>query len=415
MAKRMTSSTKTQKDKLELEKLELEVSQLRRPTRSALWCITWKDIATVLVAGLGLFLVYWNGLFDVKQERLQAGNERLRIEKIQLEQGNKELESTRNIIQQENEQLEKELQITKNKLGDHEKELAATWKLIKGYKDDGIRIEVTLASNEDSFSYRIKLSPSSWQEHSRFGVEDPPIEVIPQISEVLKTIQDIPRLSDLVIKGIELSKNDIECIAKNKITKLSLIESRLTDDVVEPLGNMRQLTFLGLGGNKGIKHPKFLQQLTSLEILNLSHTSFDDEGMAYLRPLNKTLRYLWMYSTSISDNGLQHLKGFRKIQWLSLDGCHKVKGNGIVDVIVSMPSLESFSVNSCGMNEKEHKALMASLKKNRPSLFTNDHSTITKLKHPAKNKYEIPPKAPAPPVKIKAKKQAPPKVKAETK
>ena len=411
MAKRATGSTKTQKDKLELEKLQLEVAQLRRPTRSALWCITWKDIVTVLVAIIGIFLVYWNGLFDGQQKYLQAGNERLHTEKIQLEMGNKELEQTRSRIQQENKHLEKELEITKVKLGDHEKELAAIWKLNKGFVDAHMIIEVKLHCNDERIAYVIEISPFNWGSNEYLGNGEPVREIRPCINEIIKTVADIRNLQSLRIQNIELSKEDIALIAKLNVDGLHLDNCNLTDEMVEPIGNMGKLISLKLSGNKGIQHPRIFQRLHHLDFLNVAETSFDDEGMAFLRHLSKTLMYLFLDSTDISDSGLLHLKDFTKLRYLSLNYNSGITSGTALVNLIEIADLGNLSFEHCGMEEKVFNDLVALLEKKSPLSTINNRVTPPKLR--TKMTYKALPIAPS--VKKINDSTTPPKPKAQTK
>lgn len=164
-----------------------------------------------------------------------------------------------------------------------------------------------------------------------------------------------------------MSEADIGRIAKLGIGRLNLYNNRLSDETVEPLANMPKLAHLSFKGNKGIRHPKCLANLTALTFLSLGKTSFDDEGMTLLRPLSNSLRWLILSSTEVSDDGLLHLSDFTALHYLNLDSCVNVKGPGLIEV-ASLPNMESLSLNFCGIETGEHIELHELLRQRNPSL-----------------------------------------------
>ncbi|NQU21409.1 MAG: hypothetical protein HQ567_09010 [Candidatus Nealsonbacteria bacterium] len=360
------------KDQLELEKLELELEQLRHPVKSSLKSFGWKDIVTIFVAFAAIMVGVMTGLFNVR-------NERLRIERMQLEDGNKELEETRTSLQNEQGRIEEELRITRDQLGLHDKEWETIGDCINTCPDDDIDTGVILIPNVDgsSFSIGVELVGVDWP--SSLYLEDGTLRVEyihkqgePQVkvgtSEILDKLQHIRRLSSLTIKDIQLAKEDVERIARLKIDSLSLINisDGECDDLVDPIGEMTNLTALGLGGNKGIRHPRALGRLNRLTFLNLAKTSFDDEGMALLRASKDSLRSLILGYTQVSDGGLRHLKGFTRLESLELNSCKQLTGTGLIE-LADLPKLDWLNLSGADAIDEDSRHVESLMKRN-PSL-----------------------------------------------
>lgn len=372
MGKRKNTPTNPsmQKETLELEKLQLELEGLRHPIKSSFKSFNWKDVVAIVVASGGVLLAVWTGLFNVRQERLSVTNERLRLEQMQLEQGNNELAATRSRLEGEQASLQEELRITKEQLGLHDEEWATIEKIRRGIPNSRIVTKVELTGDGDQFGFGVlvhRLSFAPWS----YGSE-PEAECDPRLSELLEGVQSVQRLSLCGVTGFQLSKKDISCIARPSIVELRLVNNRLTDEMLEPIAELSQLTALMLGGNKGTRHPQALTYLTSLTFLNLAKTSFDDEGLALLRPLSNSLENLFLQSTEVSDEGLQHLQGFTALQSLDLTNCKNVTGPGLTG-LVNLPSLKYLAIDGCGIDEDGHKSLLESLRQQNPSLIIEDY------------------------------------------
>ena len=94
-----------------------------------------------------------------------------------------------------------------------------------------------------------------------------------------------PDLEHLHLAGSDITDSDIESISKlNKLTVLSLSETRVGD-----------------GGMAG------LNELTELQFLHLSNTAVSDEGLAKLSRLTK-LKYIHIDSTSVTRSGIERFQ-----------------------------------------------------------------------------------------------------------
>jgi internalin A len=78
-------------------------------------------------------------------------------------------------------------------------------------------------------------------------------------------------------------------------------------------------------------------RLSRLEMLGLSSSSVDDEGLANLKRLNE-LVYLDLGGTQVTDVGILHLSGLTKLRALGLAGT-KVTDAGVKELQQALPSL----------------------------------------------------------------------------
>ena len=88
--------------------------------------------------------------------------------------------------------------------------------------------------------------------------------------------------------------------------------------------------------------------MDQLEGLELEHARLTDEGLRHLAGLRR-LRHLDLKDTPITDAGLAHLRGLRNLRELELDGT-RVAGPGLVH-LAGLVRLESLSVNSTPVDD----------------------------------------------------------------
>jgi len=324
---------------LEQKKLRLEIQKLSRP-----WCFQpeYLSIAVpVLLGTLAFLAAFLSGFFDREREAL-------REEKASLE---KQIGSLRLGLEKERANVNK----AKEQLGISQREWAAIAKVVAfpspiimtdvvlGGGGVGVTIE---ANTDEGFYFRAGIKPG--------------VMADPRVSELLDTLCDIQRLEHLTVRKVALTKEDIRRIARLKIRKLTLSENGLADEMVDPLGRMTNLRSLSLEGNKNIHHPKALGELTDLTFLDLERTSFDDEGMALLRPFANSLVHLLLANTNVSDDGLRHLSGFVNLERLHLSGCPNVTRKSLVE-LAELPKLTWLTLESCGIPKDELQDILDSL------------------------------------------------------
>ncbi len=103
-----------------------------------------------------------------------------------------------------------------------------------------------------------------------------------------------------------------------------------------------------------------IPHFAKLERLDLSGMDVNDRGYAV--------------SLKITDAGLAHLAGVPSLRWLSLAGCHEVKGEGL-RVLESLPMLEYLDLTYSGVESPavERLALLVSLRELSLSHCMNFH------------------------------------------
>lgn len=117
------------------------------------------------------------------------------------------------------------------------------------------------------------------------------------------------------------------------------------------LEDLKSLLWLHLGGtdvtDRGLAH---LAGLTSLTRLHLEKTQVSDAGLAHLDKL-ENLSYLNLYQTGVTDAGISHLEGLKKLKNLYLWQT-KVTPAGIEKLQQALPDCEI----DIGWKEKEGEA-----------------------------------------------------------
>lgn len=143
--------------------------------------------------------------------------------------------------------------------------------------------------------------------------------------------------------------------------RLVILGEALTDEAFAHVGKCTELTELVIGvhnsagvTDKAFEHLANLQQLQTLEILEIAPTDKSMQQIGKLRRL-KTLR---LYSTSITDQGLAELHGLTDLEELELDPC-MIDGSGFA-ALSSLKSLHVLSVGSTVLSD-EGLAAIASL------------------------------------------------------
>src|SRR4029077_15528223 len=71
-----------------------------------------------------------------------------------------------------------------------------------------------------------------------------------------------------------------------------------------------------------------LEQLRYLKKLDLSYTHITDLGMEQLKPLQGITELNLCYAEHVTDEGLAHLKGWKKLEWLNVRGT-KITDTGL--------------------------------------------------------------------------------------
>ena len=229
-----------------------------------------------------------SGWFNVRRERLA-------IETAQLEEQKRHLEQRLPQLEERNRRLESE-----NALAT--KEWHAIKFLAKQTYFDSFAVQVAFSEDVEFFKVMID-SHSNQFGHSTLGRVCS--EHDPRIGDVLERLKDIPHLTSLTIRNVELKANDIERIGElEQLESLWLYANNVTDNMLPPLSQLKRLTNIGIPGNP-IRRPKALASLPSLRRLYLRDSDIDDEGLACLT--GTPIVRLTLDKTAITDEGVAHL------------------------------------------------------------------------------------------------------------
>jgi hypothetical protein len=92
-------------------------------------------------------------------------------------------------------------------------------------------------------------------------------------------------------------------------------------------GNVDKVDLARAGEKVQDGHLVLLQVFPLLDTVDLTGTSITDEGLKHLKGL-EYLRYLYLLGTDITDQGVAELRGHSRLEWLCLDGT-KVTDAGV--------------------------------------------------------------------------------------
>jgi hypothetical protein len=135
------------------------------------------------------------------------------------------------------------------------------------------------------------------------------------------------RVRPWVVSNVEFFKQDIEPISS--LTALEQLSLSNSDFDALGLGTFKfpkRLKHLSLS-NVRMSDWSQVQQLSALEVLDLSSTSIKDEDLAHLKAL-RNLRVLLLTCTDVTDRGIHHLVNLDSLQDLYL-AAPKVTDEGV--------------------------------------------------------------------------------------
>lgn len=300
---------------------------------------------------------------EVRQQRLAIATDKLNVERLNLERSNADLLKTKNQLEEDAHQLNVKIRGLQDQVGSYEKERAAIRTINARNDDSGLWVRVSLANDSDHFEVSIEPSPGKidWD---ILGTPNERIDYYPAIRPLLEEMRSIPRLRTLRIGGVELTHREMEGIGElRQLEALHLGHAKLADGMLDPLTNLPRLKRLGIA-DKGIRNPRPLRQLPAVEILYLSGTSLDDDGLSTLTSIRSLLK-LWTDETNITDAGIEHINNFNK---LVLIGLRKTKISAPGCLKINLRTLRSLEVSPGLMPQ----ATRDQLHKQLPNLLIND-------------------------------------------
>ncbi len=156
-------------------------------------------------------------------------------------------------------------------------------------------------------------------------------------NELLAYVGDLRELRRLDLSYADIDDEGLRQIAHLPLNELWLQSTRITDSAAQTISRMRTLNFLQL--NATSLSDEFLDRLRpmpELEDLGLRGTNVTSAGMRYLSRHSK-LKELDVYSTKVDDAGVEHLVDCRSLTRLGLS-MTKVT-NHVFEYLARLPNL----------------------------------------------------------------------------
>ena len=125
----------------------------------------------------------------------------------------------------------------------------------------------------------------------------------------------------------------------DEVTTLWLYHSNITDEGLEPVARLKNLTKVSLGeswiADNGLRH---LAKLEQVQVLRLDDSAVSDDGLKHLANF-KNLEVLSLYNTDVTDAGLPHLYHLTKLRELDVRRTD-VSQEALEKLREALPSLE---------------------------------------------------------------------------
>ena len=165
--------------------------------------------------------------------------------------------------------------------------------------------------------------------------------------------------------AVEIEKlgGKVEFNANREVVKVDLNNAKITNDHLKLLEKFTELEWLDLRvtpiSDEGIAH---IGGLRKLKFLNVFRTNMSDAGLASLRGLTE-LETLLMGGTKVTDEGLKNIEKFAKLKKLSIFRT-AVSDTGLKS-IEKLSALEVLLIGESKVTDEGAKALQAKLPKIR--------------------------------------------------
>jgi len=136
----------------------------------------------------------------------------------------------------------------------------------------------------------------------------------------MEVVGALPHLRQLFIDDTVITNVGIGHLRRLMLTELSIKNTRVSDEGIAKLAQMRTLTTLSLSGtdisDDGLC---YIQNLDRLTRLGLRRTRISDAGLRHLSDM-PSLEAVSLSDTSVTDSGLLYLRGLSRLNQLALDG-----------------------------------------------------------------------------------------------
>ncbi|KAL1222235.1 F-box protein [Cardamine amara subsp. amara] len=182
--------------------------------------------------------------------------------------------------------------------------------------------------------------------------------------------QGCKRLVKLELSGCEGSFDGIKAIGQccEVLDELSISDHRMDDGWISAISYFESLKTLRISSCRKIDHSpgpeKLLRSCLALESLQLKRCCLNDtDGMRALFKVcdgatNVNIQDCW----GLNDDCFSLAKSFRRVRFLSLEGCSVLTSSGLESVVLHWEELESMSVVSCkNIKDSEISPALSSL------------------------------------------------------
>jgi hypothetical protein len=166
--------------------------------------------------------------------------------------------------------------------------------------------------------------------------------------EELRYLRSLNQLRDLRLNGTSVTDNSLRHLSNlSHLRSLDLFRCGISDEGLRHIRPLTQLRHLRLAKSAvtgaGIRE---LVGMTKMRSLDLQGLPISDDDLAYLQNMT-ALEHLYLrgsavHKTPVSDAGLAHLTGLKRLKLLHLD--HSMVGSEAMRYCASLPSLERLHI-----------------------------------------------------------------------
>lgn len=181
------------------------------------------------------------------------------------------------------------------------------------------------------------------------------------------------------LKYLNIGGTNVTGVGLKSLAGLKELESLELDDIVEFTGQGMdalagclklqkiQLSWTGLTDD-GLADVAKLQQATMLDLPPYGHATalgggfwrdphperFSDKGLKHVGQMTN-LEWLWFGGSGVTDTGLTHLAGLKKLKYLGLGDLPNIKGPGLAS-LRDMPNLTDLRLTNTGVTDEGLKS-----------------------------------------------------------
>jgi hypothetical protein len=161
---------------------------------------------------------------------------------------------------------------------------------------------------------------------------------VPSVTNAgLAAVQDLPDLQQLYVLGTRIRDRGMVHLERMPTLEVLELPATITDAGLRILPSLPTLRVLSLRTNIAITDESLVAvgACPTLQVLDLSETTINDAGLAYLRDIPQ-LMVLDLWNTPVSDAGLAHLHGHTMLRHVIVKGT-QVTAHGIAALQEALP------------------------------------------------------------------------------